>query len=376
MIHFMSKADDTLLSALKLSEPGQSNRQNKIALEGQYRLLSQAEGKELGQLALSLLDTSIEEEQEVLEQILVSLACLVPGTLIGLHQDIVAREIFYPPEIYLGADEKTRNILIQRIVSGDGDKNHLLSALAWIGDAGVQQQFSLWRDDPPVWRNELYIPPEDYAQEAGWVLSAEGKRRDLFSQTCYTLVRVPEAETPPIEKPVTVIEVYPEHCHWCDWEMTMLFDLALSAPALDFLHLSAERLRIVRCDRCSLFTFIFMDADTGGNSIWAEENVRPDFIGRERDDYPRLPINHMMLGSKRRTPYEANWQVLEEGHSQVGGHPAWVEDAEYPKCPSCQELMPFIAQLQTDDLEDYSEGTTYAFYCELCGKATTTYQQT
>ena len=372
----MGKADDILFSALELSQPGQYNRQNKIALEGQYHLLSQAEGKELGQLALSLLDTKVKQEEDTLEGVLVSLACLVPGALDGLHQDVAAREIFYPPEIYLGADERTQSALIQRIVSGDGSKNHLLSALAWVGDAGVQEQFKLWRDAPPDWRDELYIPPEDYAQEAGWVLTAEGKRRDLFSQVCYTLVRVPEAETPSLEKPVTVIEVYPEHCRWCNWDMTVLFDLALSAPALNFLHLPGDKLKVVMCDRCSGFTPIFMDADTAGNSAWAEENVKPDFIGWKREDYERLPTNRMILGSKRRTPYEANWQVLEEGHSQVGGHPAWVQDAEYPRCPSCQELMPFIAQLQTDDLEDHSEGTTYAFYCKPCGKATTVYQQT
>lgn len=372
----MGKADDILTSAIEISQPGQYNRQKKIAFEGQYRLLSQAEGKELGQLALTLLDTSVEKEEEVLEQVLVSLACLVPGALDGLHQDLAAREIFYPPEIYLGADAETRSELIRRVDADDGNRNLLLKALAWIGDGAVQEQFKAWRDTPPEWRDKLFISPEEYALEAGWVLTAEGKRRDLFLQVCYTLIRVSETEMLPLEKPVTVIEIYLEHCRWCNWEMTTLFDFSLDMPALDFLHLPGDRLKIVMCDRCSGFVPTYMNADTSGNSNWADENVKPEFVGWERGDYQRLPINRMTLGSKRRTPYEANWLVLERGHSQVGGHPAWVQDAEYPRCPSCHELMPFIAQLETDDLEDYSEGTTYAFYCKPCGKATTVYQQT
>lgn len=183
-------------------------------------------------------------------------------------------------------------------------------------------------------------------------------------------------ESVPAENPVTVIEVYPERCHWCEWEMTVVFDFALASPDLAFLNLQGERLRVVECDRCSGFTTIFMDADREGRSSWAEGNVKPEFIGWERSDYERMQTNRMRLGTKRRTPYEAHWQVLEKGHSQVGGHPSWVQDAAYPKCPSCAEFMPFIAQLQTDDLMEYYEGTIYAFYCASCGKATTTYQTT
>ena len=44
--------------------------------------------------------------------------------------------------------------------------------------------------------------------------------------------------------------------------------------------------------------------------------------------------------------------------------------------PACGRPRTFLAQLQTEDLEDYTEGTTYAFCCAPCGKAATAYQQT
>jgi len=372
----MSKAVAMLEAARELSQPGQYNRQKQIALEGEYRVLSQDEARELGRLAVPLLDSGNEKDRDTAEGIFVSLSCLIPGSLADLHEALVEREVFYPEEIFLGADAQSRDALIHRVAWDEQNRNHLLTALAWIGDAAVQQQFRLWRDAPPLWRDKLYIPPEAYAQQAGWVLTAEGERRDLFFQTCDTLVRLPETESAPAGNPVTVIEAFPEKCRWCEWEMTTLFDFALASPQLNFLNLQGERLRVVMCDRCSGFTNIFMDVDTNGESAWAEGNVRPEFIGWERDDYERLPVNRMILGRKRRTPYEAHWRVLEEGHSQVGGHPAWIQDAEYPRCPGCEELMTFIAQLQTDDLDDYDEGTNFAFYCGRCSKATTVYQQT
>lgn len=372
----MSTAAAMLEAVRQLSQPGQHNRQHKILLESNYRVLSQDEARELGRLAVPLLDSGSKNDRETAEGIFVSLSCLVPGALSGLHQDLVEREVFYPAEIYLGADAESRDALVQRVAWDEENRDHLLTALAWIGDATVQRQFRLWRDSPPLWRDNLYIPPESYAQQAGWVLTAEGARRDLFFQTCYTLVRLSETESVPADNPVAVVAVFPERCRWCEWEMTALFDFDLASPRLDFLGFQRERLRIVRCDRCSIFTVIFMDVDMAGNSAWAQENVKPEFLGRNREGYERLPVNRMTLGVKRRTPYEAHWQVLEQGHSQVGGHPAWVHDAEYPRCPGCEELMTFIAQLQTDDLEDHSEGTTFAFYCGPCSKATTVYQQT
>ena len=84
------------------------------------------------------------------------------------------------------------------------------------------------------------------------------------------------------------------------------------------------------------------------------------------------------LGAQRRTPYEAvgRFMLDEPSISQIGGHPEWIQDAEYPICPTCHRHMICIAQISWEDFEEYAEGSTYAFVCLEDGKAATVYQQT
>ena len=83
------------------------------------------------------------------------------------------------------------------------------------------------------------------------------------------------------------------------------------------------------------------------------------------------------LGMARRTPFEAVGRFLldEEGTSQLGGHPEWIQDAFYPQCPTCQQTMPFLGQAAFEDWND-GEGVFYLFLCLSCRKAATHYQQT
>jgi uncharacterized protein YwqG len=69
-------------------------------------------------------------------------------------------------------------------------------------------------------------------------------------------------------------------------------------------------------------------------------------------------------------------EMLDGGGSQVGGHPLWLSDAEYPDCPSCSQPMAFVAQVQTSDLGEPAEGVWYAFVCFDCSIAASSYQWT
>jgi len=133
----VNKAAAMLEVALRLGQPGQYDRQQKMLLEGEYRTLSLDEAHELGRLAVSLLDSDAVKARGIAEDILVSLICFVPGALSGLHQSLVAREVFYPGEIYLGADAESRDALVRRVMWDEANLDHLLVALAWIGDAAV-----------------------------------------------------------------------------------------------------------------------------------------------------------------------------------------------------------------------------------------------
>ena len=78
------------------------------------------------------------------------------------------------------------------------------------------------------------------------------------------------------------------------------------------------------------------------------------------------------------TPPRWRWQdwALSNGRenlNRVGGHPTWVQSAEYPECPQCAAPMRFVFQLDSDlPTEDGDEwqwgsgGICYGFWCFRC----------
>jgi hypothetical protein len=61
-----------------------------------------------------------------------------------------------------------------------------------------------------------------------------------------------------------------------------------------------------------------------------------------------------------------------ENLNRIGGHPCWIQDAEYPKCPHCGQTMGFLMQLEagipTVDGDEWleGEGICYGFWCDSC----------
>lgn len=86
----------------------------------------------------------------------------------------------------------------------------------------------------------------------------------------------------------------------------------------------------------------------------------------------------LVPGLARQTPFEAvgRFRMDENGVSQLGGHPEWIQDAVYPRCHVCQQTMPCLGQVAFEDWEEYGEGVFYMFLCLPCRKAATLYQQT
>ena len=88
------------------------------------------------------------------------------------------------------------------------------------------------------------------------------------------------------------------------------------------------------------------------------------------------------------TPRRWLWQdwALSNGREnlhRVGGHPSWIQSAQYPACPDCQRLMPFLMQLDsnlpTANGEDWlwgSGGICYVFWCDACAISAALWQCT
>ena len=261
-------------------------------------------------------------------------ACLVAFRSVdisSLLQEFIRVEELRPEFVFHRAAPKIRNLLTQHLARVAGHDrlltDKLLRALAWVGDERVAELFAGWRARPPGWASDLHIPPHQYAREAGWELSSDGKRRNLYHEICYPLIRSDAATT---AAPVTVLTD------------TNLFELDGTSEALAFLGCKQQ------------LVVPIVDSSLVGD----------------------LPRRSLVLATAPRSPWHAGMDSLPTQYSQVGGHPTWVQDAEYPTCSHCNQTMQFIGQISCEDVEPNREGIFYAFLCADCAMTASTYQQT
>ena len=335
-----------------------------------YALLSEEETAELKQ---AVLDLTLQEAWETAEQIVLEMACFTNASLTECLEALVEAKSYRASVAFKGASEKIRDELIQQVQSDACNRSELLLALAWIGDQKVVQLFNEWRSTPPEWKGELYVPPEEYSLETGWELTKDGEKRELFYRDCYGLEKAdgvqPEA--------VRIIGEHEEKCRWCGTALTVLFDFDLTHPSLGFLQLPGTRLRIAACHICTCYGPVYTDIDGNGLSAWSQMNERPDYLPSDIGPDEKIEnIHSLVMAKEKRSCYYAASQFLETSISQIGGHPTWIQDAEYPKCPKCATSMKFVGQVEGCDTMQYGEGVYYAFLCKECSMAATHYQQT
>jgi len=75
-------------------------------------------------------------------------------------------------------------------------------------------------------------------------------------------------------------------------------------------------------------------------------------------------------------PFAATEPFGIEDATSLGGGPMWLQDAPYPRCPECQQVMKFLAQFDDGSMTPPEEGIYYSFYCSDCPIAAVNYQQT
>lgn len=333
-----------------------------------FRELSIAEAHAI---AKEYLDADRTDDR-LFEEFLHRLAAFAPGSVDGLHQKLLDRGIYYPGILYRGASGSSRDVLIDMIGRGGVSADRILKALAWIGDDVVVRRLREWTEMSPAWRAKLHVSPDQYALEAGWTIKRDGIRHDLFPVTCVPLVMLNSDDT--VIADTVINQPRKDSCPWCGLTLVDLFDLDLSSLRIEFLGLDGSRLRIGTCVRCSCYSVIYTVVDLHGESAWSADNKRPPFNGDD-GGYVSTPAP-AAFGPNRRSPFEAHPSLLFRGGSQLGGFPSWEQDAEFPKCPGCNDFMKFIGQVGGSDIMEYGEGYTYAFLCAGCGNAATVYQQT
>jgi len=72
-----------------------------------------------------------------------------------------------------------------------------------------------------------------------------------------------------------------------------------------------------------------------------------------------------------------DWMLADgrENLNRIGGEPTWIQEPDYPSCPSCAAAMQFLAQLDWSSLID-GEGITYILWCRACAISAIVFQCT
>lgn len=349
-----SKILFSMLDAPMSAQPFVGPFRFDVTLCKDWEQLSAQEADEIASFAISLAQIPLPNARDEAEELLLYIASLLPDALKGRHYELATHHVFsYRGVLYYNADPATSELLITRLDnSQDPDNlNVTLVALAWIGDANVRSAFRRWDEQPPLWRDQLYIPPSGYAIEAGWELTTSGERYNLTFDSCRRLLSTNQSSGP-----VNAFTPASEKCGHCEQNLITLLDLDLSSPDLSFLGITGKRLRISTCDNCGPIADAFLtNIDLEGMSEWSNLNQPPS--NNDYEPYYSAASRTLVLSSQPSNPLAA---IACDEISQLGGYPAWVQDAAYPVCGKCGQTMLFLGQISTQDfMGEPSEGTTY-----------------
>ncbi|MEB2299617.1 DUF1963 domain-containing protein [Lysinibacillus xylanilyticus] len=345
-----------------------------LSMEQMYISLSDQEADCMLKYVMELFAVNNESEAE---DILLSLVCYREDNISDALRELIQRGLFYNPLLFKDASQDIRDQLLERVKWDEDNRNHLLLVLGWIGDTVVIEQFREWRMQPPKWAEQLFVTPETYALDGGWELTQDGERRDLINHLCYA-IRQADQQYDDLKEVhhARFLGISFSTCPWCNRKLTKLMDVATSHPALQYLNLQIENLQVITCDLCGGFSTIYMELDNHGVPVWSRYNQEPDYLP-DIDDVnssTETPPN-LVLSHKPQSPYYAAVWTMSQLDSQIGGHPSWVQDSEYPFCPCCERRMRYIGQIDYADFDEYAEGIFYMFICPKDRITATVYQQ-
>ena len=158
-----------------------------MTMEEVYAALRPAEAARMVEIALELCDVG---EVRQAEDIALSLSAFTDYDLTPLLQVWVTRGSFREGLVFRRMPPELRDHLIRQVTPSKADYSRL-TALAWLGDDCVVRQFQQWHRQQPAGNYP------QFAYQAGWELSAQGTRNNLYWGTCYPLYhRTAHEQTP------------------------------------------------------------------------------------------------------------------------------------------------------------------------------------
>lgn len=162
-------------------------------------------------------------------------------------------------------------------------------------------------------------------------------------------------------------------CGGCGGQLHHLLTLD---PMPDYLGVSLPRLQLEVCLSClswEAMPLFYAHDEAGAPRALDNETRTPQFV---TGPFQETQVTLATTG--------ARWQWQDWGLSnnrenlhRPGGHPTWIQSAQYPQCPQCGETMNFLLQLDSelpmlspDDCGGAwmwgSGGIGYVFWCDAC----------
>jgi hypothetical protein len=316
------------------------------------------------ELLVEKLFSEITDDDEIVETLL-HLSLFTNGeSLKKIYPKLVEKEFFYPSEIFMHADAQIAEKLIDMVEKDKYNTNHLLCCLAWIGTQNVIDFFIRSSEEKPEWTKKLYVLPKKYAEQAGWTFDSDNSKRILINTKVTGLVNKKDANKSKEEFPT--FKNRQDSCPFCKNQLTTFLELDTNKNKVEY----------STCMMCSCYEPLFMGIDNKGKSFWHEKNKKWEHLDETGLEMEPIEENILVISNEQRKPEFSISQFVEIGKSQIGGYPTWIQDADYLKCPDCENTMNFIGQIDMEDVEDYGEGIYYLHYCEKCKITGTNYQQT
>jgi hypothetical protein len=335
-------------------------------IEQLYARLTSADADRLMDVAAEALKAGNEHFADT---IATALATRTDFNLDRLLRAFVTQNKFWPSIIYRSAGPEIRDLIIAALNSSRAHANHGLSALAWIGDETVRKQFEAWDSTSPKWWEHLFVLPSEYAYDAGWEITPQG-RRNLFHEECFGIT----AEDGANDHSVAIAEQATGECPWCNEKLIHLVKIDLQDSRFAFLGVKAKTLPVVSCRVCACYGTVFGEVTADGTAHWSDCNVRPKHLPADAATWSTIPWQGKAITLRKRRAIEAAYWCDSPAATQIGGMPSWIQDSDFPDCPCCKRTMMFLAQVDQSAFDGY-EGIYYAFVCAQCRITATSYQQ-
>lgn len=338
-----------------------------------FSSMSAADRQAFSNEALSLAKDSRTQLRSVGVKMLQDLACFQKFPISqSTASELVRLKIFRPGVLYRSTgDDIASRLLTELNDSTDRlDLNHILLCLAWNQSSTTKAAFKDWSRRPPNWSSKLHIAAVDYTVYGGWTLNKSGQSLDLIEESCF---RIPVEPIPNVSL-LRCLDRTESTCITCEGKLSNLFDFRNVGENRVRQIFSGKRLNapmaFTSCLHCSMYDTVYQRYAPDHSATRLYPLTKCQF----ENCFDETKTIYRSVSASECSPFAAAEPFRLDDASLIGGIPSWLQDATFPRCLDCGELMLFFGQHDNGSVGE--EGIYHAFYCPDCRISAVNYEQT